>query len=182
MGYLRLVRLPEAQLETEHACVAAFDKELDYVFETLRRLGADPSEIEDLAHDVFIVLHRKWPTLDLERPLRPYLFGIAYRVVFAHRRRRAREVVASPRELESSDANAEQVLQGRQSLALLSMALERVPLVRRAVLIMHEVDEMPVVEIAKTLSLTRFGVYARLRKAQAELLAAVKHLQYGVRK
>ncbi len=182
MGYLRLVRLPDVQHETEHACVAAFDRELDYVFETLRRLGTGPSEIEDLAHDVFIVLHRKWPTLDLERPLRPYLFGIAYRIVFAHRRRRGREVVAPQLDQESTDANAEQLLEGRQSRALLSKALERVPPVRRAVLIMHDIDEIPVVEIAKTLSITRFGVYVRLRKAQAELAAAVKHLQYGARK
>ena len=47
----------------------------------LRRLGVPAAEVEDLAHDVFVVLHRNWPTLDTERPLRPYLFGVAFRIV-----------------------------------------------------------------------------------------------------
>jgi RNA polymerase sigma-70 factor (ECF subfamily) len=181
MGYLRLVHSPSSRTE-ENACVAAFDAELDYVFETLRRLGAGPSEVEDLAHDVFVVLHRHWPTLDTERPLRPYLFGIAYRLVFSQRRRRAREILAPQPELESNDASPEQLVQGQESLALLLAALERVPPPRRAVLIMYDLDEMPVSEIAKTLSITRFGVYARLRKARKELAAAVKQLQNGARK
>ena len=38
-----------------------------------------------------MVLHRNWPTLDTTRSLRPWLFGVAFRVVRTHRRRRARE-------------------------------------------------------------------------------------------
>ena len=96
MGYLRLVRsLPTPPQAAEDACVQAFDRELDYVFAILRRLGVPPAEVEDLAHDVFVVLHRNWPTLDTERPLRPYLFGVAFRIVSARRRKRSRE---SPQE------------------------------------------------------------------------------------
>ena len=76
MGYLRLVRsLPTPPQAAEICCVQAFDRELDYVFAILRRLGVPPAEVEDLAHDVFVVLHRNWPTLDTDRPLRPYYSG-----------------------------------------------------------------------------------------------------------
>jgi RNA polymerase sigma-70 factor (ECF subfamily) len=70
-------------------------------------------------------------------------------------------------------------LQERQSLALLSSALERVPEARRSVLVLHDLDGVEVIEIARRLSITRFGVYARLRKGRKELASAVRSLQRG---
>ena len=175
--YLRLVRPPEPDPVRDDECVQAFDRELDYVFATLRRLGAPPGEVEDLAHDVFLVLFRNWMTLDTERPLRPYLFAIAFRVVSAHRRRHLREVPDPAPDSESSGPDAEQSLQAHQAVDLLWAALERVPLPRRAVIILHELDGVAIAEIAKQLSITRFGAYARLHKGHRELAAALRRLQ-----
>jgi RNA polymerase sigma-70 factor (ECF subfamily) len=167
----------------ESSCLEAYDKELDYLFETLQRLGAGPREVEDLAQEVFVVLHRNWATLDLSRPLRPYLFGVAFRVVCAHRRRRAREIPHP--ELDTPDAgnSPESLLQSKQSVGLLMAALERVPLPRRAVVVMHDLDGVPIAEVATRLSISRFGAYARLRKARKELASAVRRLlKEGVRR
>ena len=68
MGYLRAVRSPPPPATPDSSCLAAFESEFDYLFETLRRLGAAPREIEDLAQEVFVVLHRHWPTFDTTRP------------------------------------------------------------------------------------------------------------------
>ena len=177
MGYLRLLKPPEKAPSPEEACVAAFDKDLDYVFESLRRLGARAAELEDLAHEVFLVLFRNWPTLDTSRTLRPYLFGVAFRIVCAHNRRRSREVYSRGLEAIDGARGQEETLQSKQSVALLLSALELVPLPRRAVVIMHELDEVPVNVIAETLAITRFGVHARLRKGRMELARAVRQLQ-----
>jgi len=176
MGYLRPVRSTPPVPTPENHCLAAFDRELDYLFETLRRLGAGPREVEDLAQEVFVVLHRHWPTFDTTRPLRPYLFGVAFRIVCAHRRRRAREIPSSALEIEDGALSPEGSLQSKESVALLLAALERVPLPRRAVVIMRDLDGLPVAEIAERLSITRFGTYARLRKARKELATAVRRL------
>lgn len=183
MAYLRLVRPPSAEPMADHECVEAYDRDLDYIFGTLRRLGAPPADIEDLAHDIFVVLLRNWVTLDKSRPLRPYLFGIAFRVVRAHRRRRVREVPhQAALQAEDEGPSAERLFQSHEESALLQQALEHVPLTRRAVLIMHELDGVGIVEIAKALSITRFGAYARLRKGHRELAAAVRRLErQGVR-
>jgi RNA polymerase sigma-70 factor (ECF subfamily) len=182
MAYLRVVRSAPSEPASEDACVRAFERELDYIFGTLRRLGAAPGEVEDLAHDLFVVLLRNWATLDIERPLRPYLFGIAFRIVCAHRRRRAREVPHPAPEAEDFRPGPERLLQSHEGTAVLHAALERVPLPRRAVLIMHELDGMPIAEVAKVLSITRFGAYARLHKGHKELAAALRRLQrHGVR-
>jgi RNA polymerase sigma-70 factor, ECF subfamily len=183
MGYLRLVHSTSQMPPPESGYLEAFDRELSYVFETLRRLGARPAEIEDLAQDVFVVLQRNWVDLDTSRPIRPYLFGIAFRIVSAHRRRRVRETPWSAVDAEDLAANPEETLQGKEAVSLLLAALNHVPLPRRAVIVMHELDGVPVADIARTLSISRFGTYARLRKGRKELAAAVRRLsKEGVRR
>jgi DNA-directed RNA polymerase specialized sigma24 family protein len=41
---------------------------------------------------------------------------------------------------------------------------------------MHDLDGVAVEDIARRLSISRFGVYARLRKARKELAAAARRL------
>jgi RNA polymerase sigma-70 factor, ECF subfamily len=176
MGYLRAVHSRAPLAPAESSCLAAFESEFDYLFETLRRLGAAPREIEDLAQEVFVVLHRNWPTFDTTRPLRPYLFGVAFRIVCAHRRRRAREIPTATFEIEDGAASPEGSLQSKESIGLMYAALDRVPLPRRAVVVMHDLDGVAVAEIAQRLSISQFGTYARLRKGRKELASAVRRL------
>jgi RNA polymerase sigma-70 factor (ECF subfamily) len=179
MGHLRLVSTAAPVPTPENACVRAFDRELDYIFATLRRLGAASLEVEDLAQEVFIVLQRNWYSIDLTRPLRPYLFGIAFRIVCAHRRRRAREVPFADLDANDDGPGPESALQSKQAMELLLSALEALPLSRRAVVVMHDLDEVPIADIARNLSITRFGAYARLTKGRRELAAAVRRLLRG---
>ena len=126
-----------------------------------------------------MVLHKNWPTLDTTRPLRPYLFGVAFRVVAAHRRRVAREMPYALLDIEDGALGPEASLQAKESAALLLAALDHLPLRRRAVLIMHDLDNVPVADVARKLSISRFGTYARLRKARTELAVAVRRLSKG---
>jgi RNA polymerase sigma-70 factor (ECF subfamily) len=126
-----------------------------------------------------MVLHRNWSTIDTDRPVRPYLFGVAFRVVCAHRRRRAREIPYPEVDTADGAASPEALLQSKESVALLLAALDGIPMDRRAVVIMHELDGIPVVDIARTLSISRFGAHARLRKGRRELKAAVWKLLRG---
>jgi len=177
MGSLRSVRSPSSLPVPASSCLDTFDRELDYLFGTLQRLGAHPGDIDDLLQDAFLILYRSWPTLDLTRPLRPWLFGVAFRVVRTHRRRRARERCQDGLDVEDAGPTPEGALEGQESLALLSAALERVPVGRRSVIIMHDLEGLEVSDIARRLSITKFGVYARLYKGRRELAAAARRLQ-----
>ena len=176
MVSLRLIRSPSPVPAPKGDCLETFDRELDYVFGTLQRLGARPGDIEDLMQEIFVVLHRNWPTLDTTRSLRPWLFGVAFRVVRTHRRRRAREAPDAGLDPEDGSPTPEAWLQGQESLALLWAAFEHVPVSRRSVLIKHDLEGLDVVEIARELSMTKFGVYARLYKGRKELASAVRRL------
>jgi RNA polymerase sigma-70 factor, ECF subfamily len=179
MGYLRLVHSAAPATAPENACLDAFDRELDYIFATLQRLGAAPHEVEDLAQDVFVVLHRHWDSLEKDRPIRPYMFGVAFRIMCAHRRRRGREIPCAEIDAHDGAVSPEGNLQSKQSRALLMAALEALPIARRAVVIMHDLDDVPIVDVARHLSISRFGAYARLHKGRKELAAAVRRLSRG---
>lgn len=183
MGYLRLAHSAPALSAADSACLELFESHLDYLFQTLQRLGANPAEAEDFAQEVFLVLRRNWAHLDTSRPIRPYLFAIAFRIVSAQRRRRSRETPHPGPDTEDGGIDPEESLEAKEAIRILSAALDRVPLPRRAVLVMHDLDEVPVADIARKLSISRFGTYARLRKGRKELAAAIRRLsKEGVRR
>lgn len=177
MSHVRFVSRPTTvRPTTEEACLGAFQGEFDYLYRTLRRLGASSSEIEDLAQEVFLVLHRGWADYDVARPLRPYLFGIAFRIVSAHQRRRSRERPLAHTDIEDRSPWPDRALQAKQDRAVVLSALDRIPLPRRAVLVMHDIDDVPMTEVAAVLSIPLFTAYSRLRKARKELEVTVRRL------
>jgi RNA polymerase sigma-70 factor (ECF subfamily) len=182
-----MVALLTLELATEEAgsppagadeCFQVYQREVDYLLGSLRRLGVPYRDIEDVAHEVFLVMHRRWDDYDRLRPLRPWLFGIAFRVASTHRRRGAREVLSDEAaEAEDFAPGPDEAASAGETRSLLLKALSHVPLERRAVLVMHDVDEMPMREIAEQLGLPLFTAYSRLRKARKELDAALVRLQ-----
>lgn len=153
--------------------------QFDYVWRTLRRLGVRERDLEDKAHDVFIVVHRKLGDYDPGRPLRPWLFGIAFRVVSDYRRRAgfAREVPVDehhgPDEL-AADAFEHVVAAERR--ALVAEALEAIPDDQRAVFAAVEFEGLAVPEIARALSIPDNTCYSRLRLARRRFAAAVRRI------
>jgi len=86
-------------------------------------------------------------------------------------------------EVSDTGPGPDDALQSKQARALVLEALERIPLPRRAVLVMHDIDDVPVSEVASVLEIPRFTVYSRLRKARRELEAAIRRMlkQAGAR-
>jgi len=160
-----------------------YRSEFPYVWKTLRRLGAPPQELEDLAHDLFVVVHRHLSDYDPDRPLRPWLFGIAVRVVADFRRspRSVREVLGETAEPVDGAPTPHDRLEGTEARAVLMKALDGLDLDRRAVFVMHELDEVPVPEIASTLAIPLNTAYSRLRLARADVARAIARFRAGDR-
>jgi len=165
----------------DDSCLEAFQLEFDYIVRSLRRLGIRPDDVEDLAHEVFLALYGAWDRFDASRPLRPYLFGIAFRVAASHRRKTRREVPCALLDVDDSAPRPDQLLHIKQTRALVLLALQSIPLPRRAVFVMHDIDEVAMHDIASTLSIPLFTAYSRLRKARKEFAAAVASLSRATR-
>jgi len=175
-SHLLLLAPPPANASGQDPVLEAYRQEITYLFHALRWLGARPQEIEDLAQEVFIALRNAWPHYDTSRPLRPYLFGVAFRVVSMQRRKRKYEVPFTGFDVRDGGAGPDEALQSKQARAIVLRALEDIPLRRRAVLVMHDLEEVPMRQVATALSLPLFTAYSRLRKARSELETAIRKI------
>lgn len=159
---------------------AVYQAEFAYVWGTLRRLGVPTSDLKDVAHDVFVVAYRRFGEYDAARPVRPWLFGIAFRVV-GHLRRDAKtrptDLGLVSDDLVSPGPSPEDDLHASRDRALVAQALEHLDLDKRAVFVMHELDGCPVPEIARELSIPLNTAYSRLRLARQAFVEAVRRLQ-----
>jgi RNA polymerase sigma-70 factor (ECF subfamily) len=153
-----------------------FQRELPYVLRILRRLGVSPSDVEDAAHDTFLQVYRHLSDYDPERPLRPWLFGFAFRVA-AQRRRRTnarKEVFDATDTRPAPSGDALERLLDHELLSQANAALERVEVARRAVLLAHDVEGFTMPEIATALNISVNTAYSRLRLARQEFTRALR--------
>ncbi len=72
-------------------------------------------------------------------------------------------------ERQSVEAQQTAHVARKQALDLLDRALGAIDLDRRAVLVLHEIEQMTAPEIARTLDVPLNTVYSRLRIARVEL-------------
>jgi RNA polymerase sigma factor (sigma-70 family) len=157
-------------------CVRAFESEFDYVYRALKRHGVNPADAEDLAQEVFLVMWRRWADYDAERPLRPWLAGIAFKVAHDYRRRSGREVPGGLVDAEDQAPGAEEHLATSRARTLVLRALSSLPEKQRTLIVMHDLDGASMREIADILSVPLFTAYSRLRSARQAFAKAVRRL------
>ena len=156
-----------------------FETQFSYVWHALKRLGVAERDLEDLAQQVFLQVHGQLPNFDAKRPMRPWLFSFAYHAASNYRalsRHRVELSIVAP-EQACPKAAADEQLITRQELELAELALSRVSLDRRAVLLLHEVEGHSMPEIAESLNIRLNTAYSRLRLARQEYEQAVKRLR-----
>lgn len=159
-----------------------FAEQGDYVWNTFRRLGVSGADVKDLTQDFFVTLHRLLPSYDRSRPIRPWLFTIAYRMAIRHLQRARRETPTEEVvEVADSSADLERQLDASRDRELVLRALTHVPIERRAVFVMADIDEVAVPEIADRLQIPLNTAYSRLRLARNDFRAAIGRLTNGVR-
>jgi len=159
-----------------------YKQEFAYAWRTLRRLGVRERDLPDLAHDFFIVVYRRLADYDPARPIRPWMFGIAFRVVSDYRRssRFAREALDDAPEPVDDAPSIDEQIADRQAREQVMRVLDALDLDRRAVLVMHDIEGHPVPDIAAALTIPVATAYSRLRLAREDVTAAMKRLQARV--
>jgi RNA polymerase sigma-70 factor, ECF subfamily len=156
-----------------------FQAHSQYVWVTLRRLGARPAELEDLTHDVFIQVLRHLDEYDPERPMRPWLFAFAFRVAAEDRRRvrRRPEVAADLGQAPDFKPGPVEELLQQERRELARAAFDEVGHNRRAVFILHELDGFAIPEVAKSLAIPLATAYSRLRLAREDFALITRRLR-----
>ncbi len=178
---LVLVRTPADERQRERAFRVVYDAHVSFVWRNLRRLGVVDRDVEDKCQEVFVVAHRRWTEFsDRGHGPRAWLFQIVLRVASDARRHRRRHPVdpdgGIAQERQSVDAPQAALVARKQALDLLDRALGTIEMSRRAVLVLHEIEQMTAPEIARTLEIPLNTVYSRLRVARLELDAELARL------
>jgi RNA polymerase sigma-70 factor (ECF subfamily) len=138
-----------------------FEEHFSFVCRSLQRLGVREADLEDIAQELFLAVHRALPESDRTRPLKPWLFGFAVRYASNYRRlawHKGRELDDMPVSPKLHDKLAAK----RTVLA----ALERLDFDKRVVLVMHDLEELTAPEIAQELGIPLNTVYSRVRLAR----------------
>jgi RNA polymerase sigma-70 factor (ECF subfamily) len=155
-----------------------------FVWRSLRRLGVGAAEADDATQSVLLLLARRLGEVEPGRE-RAFLFAAALRVASSSRRSAGRRpVMLDPSELdmhvhpgETPDA----LLERRRARELLDRILAELPLELGAVLVLHEIEELSVSEIAEVLDVKQGTVASRLRRARSEFEHRVRRIEAKLR-
>jgi RNA polymerase sigma-70 factor, ECF subfamily len=147
------------------------DRELDFVWNCLYRLGIPEQDLEKETLEVFLRVKNALPELDSARRLHPWLAGFAYRVACKYRLRHHNEPDADAQE---SSAPVNEHAGESDERAIFGEALLQLDLQRRAMFVLHIIYGYSIPEIAESCELPLDVAHASLWLACAELIQALK--------
>lgn len=148
------------------------------VWKTLARLGVPSAQLDDVAQEVFVLVHKKLGELRDPTRLRAWVTSFAVRAASDVRRHQRRRGVGQelPADL-IAPARADGPSEQRQGLELLQSVLSKLSDEMREVFVLIELEELSGPEVAQSLGLNLNTVYSRLRLARGEFNELVARLQ-----
>jgi RNA polymerase sigma-70 factor (ECF subfamily) len=158
---------------------AIVGEHLPFVWRLLRRFGVPPSDIDDAAQRVFLVASAKLDQIEPGRE-RSFLAGTALRVASAARRdaKRRPEIATSDFDDQlAAGPTPDEEVESREALVLLDRILDAMPDELRVVLVLCDVEQLTVPEVALLQRAPIGTISSRLRRARKELGEAIKRLQ-----
>jgi RNA polymerase sigma-70 factor (ECF subfamily) len=145
-----------------------------FVASFLRHMGARESDLDDCLQDVFVIAHRKGGYQPGPAAPRTWLASLAFRVVVARRRARARrpEGAAVIEALPDDARSSADVIEARRSLQRVQAVLDHLSPEHRAVFILYEIEGESCESIATTWDVPVGTIYSRLHHARKRVREA----------
>ncbi|HLK91286.1 MAG TPA: sigma-70 family RNA polymerase sigma factor [Polyangia bacterium] len=155
---------------------AVYQEHVQTVARWAARLGGPGADIEDLTQEVFLLVNRRLADFRHESRLSTWLFSITAKIVANDRRRRRIRrwwTRFAPHAVERAVATADtplEELERRERRTEFYRALDALNERQRRVLVLFELEEMSVAEIAALLGLRPGNVRVLLHRARAAFL------------
>ena len=153
---------------------AVYRDHADFVLRVACQLGVGAPHVEDVVHDVFLVVHRRLHEYD-GRSMRSWLYGITRRVVLHHHRGSVREQrrVIEHAPVPRAGVDPEQGVALDRAAALVERFVASLDEDQRAVFVLADLEGTPVPEIAAALGENVNTIYSRLRLARRKFERAI---------
>lgn len=151
--------------------VQVFREFAAYVPGLLRRLGVAEREVEDVAQDVFTVIHRQLPGFRGDSAVKTWVCGITLRVARSHLRlaRVRRVFLGAPPVEPSRPATQHDSAVLRERIQHLQSALDELNEAQRRVFVLYEIEDLSIHEIASLLGTSEKTAYTRLYAAREKI-------------
>jgi RNA polymerase sigma-70 factor, ECF subfamily len=143
-----------------------------YVWRVLKNLGVREADVEDVAQEVFVVIHRKLPEFEGRSSLKTWIYAICIRTASDYRRRAhvRREAIGDVPD-ERISAPQLQELERRRVKVILDRALDALDDDKRAVFVLFEVEKLSMHEVAAAVDCPLQTAYSRLYAARKQIAA-----------
>lgn len=173
--------LPEAEADFAQVYRELFG----FVWRSTRGLGVPPAALDDVVQEIFMVVHRRLRDFEGRSSIRTWVSGIVLNVVRHHRRHLARK--SPPRTGGEEPLEPDQQMSPRpdplegallaENARKLQRLLDTLDDDKREVLVLAELEELSIPEIAEALGINVNTAYSRLRLARERFELALKRDQ-----
>jgi len=147
-----------------------------FVWRSLRALGVPHPQVDDALQDVFLVVHRKLAGFRGPARLQTWLFEIARRTASHYRRAAGRAQRTEPLDeaapIEDTTSTFEEASR-KEAAALVVEVLADLDDRKRELLILVELEQVPIPEVAAYLHVPLNTAYSRIRLARKALADAL---------
>lgn len=170
---------PGAELELVDRCRGGdraawrdlYHRHVAMVHRFVAAMGLPPAEREDACQEVFLAVHRSLGRFRGEARLSSWIYRIAAREAMrSDRRRKLHGLIGTLLMREPPPAPAPDPSERAAALAVLDGLLARLSPRKRMVLVLAEIEEVPVPEIARIAGCPVNTVWSRLHHARRDLV------------
>jgi RNA polymerase sigma-70 factor (ECF subfamily) len=151
---------------SQEAFETLFERHKDAVWRFFRRRLGHPARAEELVQDVFVAILRNAGRYEPRSAFRSYLFGIAYNLLKAERRKEGWSEVPCDVDPPAAGPDADATLWVQRALGLLDAD-------HREVVMLREYEGLSYLEIAELLNIPVNTVRSRLFRARMDLKQAL---------
>jgi RNA polymerase sigma-70 factor (ECF subfamily) len=154
-----------------------FAEHAPYILRVLPRLGVSEADVDDVAQEIFLAVHRGLAEFEGRSRVRTWIYGISLRVAGNYRRRAHRRREVRGLEIEGSEEPTQgDNLERTRSRQLLTDALDGLSERKREVFVLYEIEELSMAEVAQAVDCPLFTAYARLYAARREMKQAIERV------
>ncbi len=152
-----------------------FDGHAPAVSRTLRYLGVPEADLLDAAQEVFLVVNRRFREFEGRSTMSTWIRQICLRVALSYRRKRGRrrEDLREDPPDPGIDADQHARIERHEQRALLNRLLDALDDDQRAVIVLYEIELLPMREVAETVGCPLQTAYSRRKSALERLRDAL---------
>ena len=152
-----------------------YDRYAPVVYRFLSAFGVPNEEREDACQEVFVAVYRSLGRFRGEARLSTWIYRIAARHAGRiARRRRVRGLLSTLLVREPPPPPAADPSERSERLQMLDEMVSKLSAKKRLVLVLFEIEGMPIEEVAKVAGCPENTAWSRLHYARAELMAMAK--------